>query len=321
VFPNTDTRVMLRDDAGFSKKAGRCANTGPPLRCSHSEQDNAVTKKKHSTEQTQLSFQLPYWPDHLRGVPWVVLRTALFAPVRRGTRRAMQRETIEAISDWKITYTGFQLDQADLDVFEHVLHLAHRASLGSVVVFRTREMLKELDRSSGKSDREWLLRSLDRLQACAIELKLGDIAYTGSLIQEQGRIDGKNGSGQHYVRLNPNISNLYDHGYDMVNWQIRKSLGSNQLAKWLHGFVVTLRQPLTFKIQKLADLSNSHYSRPRDFRNAIEEAAAKLKTVGINLLIQWDMSRSNVTLCLGKKEDVVPRQMFLGSENASGQPA
>jgi len=276
-----------------------------------------VTKKKHSTEQTQLSFELPYWPDHLRGIPWVVLRTALFAPVRRGTRRAMQRETIEALSDWKITYTGFQLDQADLDVYEHVLHLAHRASLGSVVMFRTREMLKELDRSFGKSDREWLLRSLDRLQACAIELRLGDITYTGSLIQEQGRVESEHGGGQHYVRLNPNISRLYDHGYDMINWQVRKALGSNQLAKWLHGFVVTLRQPLTFKIQKLADLSNSHYSRPRDFRNAIEDAAARLKPLGINLMIQWDMSRDNVTLHLGKKEDAAPRQMRLDGANAA----
>jgi len=230
----------------------------------------------------------------------------------------MQRETIEAISDWKITYTGFQLDQADLDVFEHVLHLSHRAGIGSVVMFRPREMLKELDRSFGKSDREWLLRSLDRLQACAVELKLGNATYTGSLIQEQGSIDDKNGNGQHYVRLNPNISNLYDHGYDMVDWQTRKSIGSNQLAKWLYGFVVTLRQPLTFKIQKLADLSNSHYSRPRDFRNAIKEAATKLKTVGINLIIQWDMSHSNVTLCPGKKEDASPMQLPLNAENASG---
>lgn len=259
-----------------------------------------MTKNENSS--TQLQLQLPQWPDHLRGVPWVALRTALFAPVRRGARRALQREKLEAIADWKITYTGFQLDQADLDVYEHVLHLARRLPLGNVVEFKTREMLAELGRSVGKSDREWLLKSLDRLQACAIEFRLGDVAYTGSLIQEQGRMEEAKTGGQHYVRLNPKISNLYDHGFSTISWENRKLLGSNQLAKWLHNFVVTLRQPLTFKIEKLMALSNSHYSRPRDFRNALEEAAALLAPLGVNLIVQWDTKRGNVTLSLGKKD-------------------
>ena len=261
-----------------------------------------MTKKEHSTGD-QLSLSLPYWPDHLRGVPWVALRTALFAPVRRGARRAMQRETLEAIADWKITYTGFQLDQADLDVYEHVLHLARRIPLGNIVEFRTRQMLEELGRAQGKSQREWLLKSLDRLQACAIEFKLGDVTYTGSLIQEQGRIDDAKGGGKHYVRLNPKLSSLYDHGYNTISWESRLALGSNQLAKWLHNFVVTLRKPLTFPIAKLMALSNSHYERPRDFRAALDEAAALLVPLGVNLILQWDTRRGNVTLSLGKADE------------------
>lgn len=258
-----------------------------------------MTKKESNT---QLPLQLPFWPDHLRGVPWVALRTALFAPVRRGARRAMQRETLEAIADWKITYTGFQLDQADLDVYEHVLHLARRQPLGNIVEFRTRQMLDDLGRASGKSQREWLLKSLDRLQACAIEFKLGEVTYTGSLIQEQGRVDDARGGGKHYVRLNPKLSSLYDHGYNTIRWESRLALGSNQLAKWLHNFVATLTKPYTFPIAKLAALSNSHYERSRDFRAAFEDAAALLVPLGINLIMQWDIRRGNVTLSLGKKE-------------------
>lgn len=260
-----------------------------------------MTKQEHST---QLSLQLPYWPDHLRGVPWVALRTALFAPVRRGARRAMQREVLEAIADWKITYTGFQLDQADLDVYEHVLHLARKTPLGSVVEFRTRQMLKDLNRASGKSQREWLLKSLDRLQACAIEFRLGDVTYTGSLIQEQGRVDDPKGTGgRHFVRLNPKLISLYEHGYNSINWEARMALGSNQLAKWLHNFVVTLKKPYTYKIDKLAALSNSNYERARDFRNAVDDAAALLRPLGINLILQWDVRRGNVTMSLGKQDE------------------
>ena len=248
-----------------------------------------------SANQAQLNLQLPQWPDHLRGVPWVALRTALFAPVRRGARRTYSREKLEAISDWQIVYTGFQLDQADLDVYECVLHVARSVPLGGVVEFRPRELLRQLGRSVGKSDREWLLRSLDRLQACAIEFKLGPVSYTGSLIQDQGRVETDDGSWRHFLRLNPKIGSLYDHGFNMVSWETRMQLGSNQLAKWLHGFTASLSRPLTFPVAKVASLSNSHYARERDFRFALEKAVAELDALGVHLRLDWDLRKSHVT--------------------------
>jgi len=47
------------------------------------------------------------------------------------------------------------------------------------------------------------------------------------------------------------MSILDDHGYDLVGWYIRRSLGGNQLIKWRYGCVVSLRRPITFKLQTL----------------------------------------------------------------------
>lgn len=240
-------------------------------------------------------FSLPFWPDHLRGVPWVALRTALFAPVKPGTRRTMQREELAGIGGVQIRYTGIQLDQADLDVYEQVLHIMRETPLGRPVEFRTRQLLADLGRSQGGGDREWLLKSLARMQACAIEFKVENTTYSGSLIDEQGRVDEEGIQGRHFVRLNPKIATLYEHGFSTLSWHKRLALGKNQLAKWLFSFAADLSRPLTFKVEKLMALSNSNYKRQRDFRAALEDAAALVREQGIFLELHFD-KRGNVTL-------------------------
>ena len=68
-------------------------------------------------------IQLPLWPEPKRGAPNVVLRGALFAAVHKD-RRYMDRELLTAQRGITIRFTGKQLDQADLDVWEQALHLA-----------------------------------------------------------------------------------------------------------------------------------------------------------------------------------------------------
>jgi len=238
---------------------------------------------------------LPFWPDHTRGVPWVALRSALFAPVRSGTRRSMQREKLASISTYEIRFTGIQLDQADLDVYEQVLHLAKAIPLGRAVEFKTRQMLSELGRSQGGKDREWLLKSLARMQACAIEFRLsegGPAVYIGSLILRQGRVENEKeaatGSGMHYLILDEKLASLYDSGFSTQNWANRLKLGKNQLAKWLFGFASDLSRPLTFKVDALMQMSNSNYKRVRDFKAALEDAAAANRAAGVNLFLVFD---------------------------------
>lgn len=267
---------------------------------------NAITQRGFpTTSDAQLS--LPLTPDHLRAVPWVALRSALFAPVKRGARDLLSRQPLATVGDdWKIIYSGARLDQADLDVLEQVLHIARTGTLGELIQFRTRDMLQALNRSTGKSDRDWLLASLARLQACAIEFKSSkdpSRSYTGSLIQEQGRVDAEDGtSGKHFVAINPRLTSLYSAGYTQLDWNERMALGSNQLAKWLHGFMHQ-GGPLTWKVENLRALSNSNYARDRDFRDAMNSAAAAVNAVRKTrkLLLKWDKDKVTMTVVHAEK--------------------
>lgn len=54
-----------------------------------------------------------------------------------------------------IRYTGQQLDQCDLDVWEQCLHLS-RQQLGLKVRFAGHAFLRALGRATDKSQHEWL---------------------------------------------------------------------------------------------------------------------------------------------------------------------
>ena len=71
-------------------------------------------------------IQLPLWPAAKRGAPNAVLRAALFAAIQGKGRVALDRATLGAQDGVTIRYTGWQLTQSDLDVWEQALHLAGR---------------------------------------------------------------------------------------------------------------------------------------------------------------------------------------------------
>ena len=102
-------------------------------------------------------IQLPLWPEPKRGAPNAVLRGALFAAVQGKDRQYMHRQELIAAQDGiTIRYTGEQLDQADLDVWEQALHLARTQALGTECYFTAHGFLKALGRQTGKSGHEWL---------------------------------------------------------------------------------------------------------------------------------------------------------------------
>ena len=104
-------------------------------------QQRAATEKRGPAEV----IQLPLWPEPKRGAPNAVLRSALFAAIQGKGRRYMDRKQLIATQDGvTIRYSGGQLDQADLDVWEQTLHLARTQALGSRCYFTVHGFLKTL---------------------------------------------------------------------------------------------------------------------------------------------------------------------------------
>ena len=146
-------------------------------------------------------IQLPLWPEAERGAPNAVLRGALFAAIQGKGRQYMLRKELIATQDGvRMRYTGGQLDQADLDVWEQVLHLARTQPLGTRCYFTAHSFLKALGRSTGKHDHDWFGEALARLSATSVEITAGRRTYFGSLI-DRGVRDEE--TGRYVVEINP----------------------------------------------------------------------------------------------------------------------
>jgi hypothetical protein len=121
-------------------------------------------------------------PEAVRGAPNDILRSALFAAIQGKGRQHLENRLIASVESISIKYTGEQLDQSDLDVWEQVIHLARQTQLGTVCEFKGGTFLKALGRSTGKKDYQWLDRVLSRLTACEVRFMCPGYTYGCGLI-------------------------------------------------------------------------------------------------------------------------------------------
>ncbi len=147
------------------------------------------------------------------------------------------------------------------NVWEGALHLARLIPLGDRIEFSEKSFLKMIGRGGedgkniGKSDREWLKKTLARLQANSIEVKQGPYAYGGSLVDEYFRDEI---SGRYILILNPRMKVMFGRdGWTQIDWSIRQMLRGYPLAQWLHGFYSTHAKPYFLKVETLHKLCGS----------------------------------------------------------------
>lgn len=234
--------------------------------------------------------QLPLWPEPDRGIPNSILRSALFGIVRRGRRRYVDKELIASWQGVTIRYTGIKLDQSDLDVWLLTVHLARHHALGSQIRFSAYSFLKEIGRTKGKQNREWLKGVLGRLTANAVEISVGGRAYVGSLVHEFFHDEHTN---EYVVTANPRLATLFDDGYALLVWQRRSALRSD-LAKWIHCFILSHPPGALHRIgtEGLLELCGSESKNIREFRQRLREAMGELE--GIGEVKEWRLTQNSV---------------------------
>jgi hypothetical protein len=252
-------------------------------------------------------YQLPIWPEPTRGIPNPVLRGALFAAVQGKNRAVFQRELLACQKGLQIRFTGIQLDQSDLDVWEQALHLARLQPLGTVCEFSVYGFLKALGRKTGKSEHEWLKNSFARLMGCGVELtdQLERKTYGGSLLEFM-RDDQ---SGRYVVIFNPKILTFYEGGWTAIDWQDRQLLRGKPLALWLHGYLATHAKPYPIKIETVRSLSGSRNKQMIGFKRSLIAALNELKK--IEFILSFDFEGDNVLI---NKPPTPSQQRFLFSQ-------
>ena len=234
------------------------------------------------TPQPAKVVRLPLWPAELRTCPSCVLRSALFGVVQRGRRKALEGEILATWEGVIIRYTGWRLDQADLDVWLASLHLAREHHLGVRVPVTVNAMLRAMGRPTDGRSHEWFKGAIRRLTACAVEITAGHKTLGGPLIEGFERDEP---TGEHVLYLSPWLAELFeDDNYTRIDWEIRLDLGMD-LAKWLHGYIAshraTEKNPHRIGLERLQALCGSDRGRLRNFRDDVRKAMAQLQAAGV----------------------------------------
>jgi hypothetical protein len=244
---------------------------------------------QNAPKQSAAVIQLPLWPDPARGTPNDVLRSALFAAIQGKGREYIEDRLIAAVDGISIRYTGRQLEQSDLDVWEQVLHLARQHPLGTVCYFKGGAFLKSIGRSAGKSDYKWLATVLTRLTACEVRFKRPGYTHGRGLIASY---DIDEHTRLYRVSVDPDTAKLYTAGWTAIDWHQRQQLRGKPLALWLHGYYATHAKPLPVKVDTLRSLSGSHDKTLRSYRQKLRRALDELKAIGA--IASWQIDAADL---------------------------
>lgn len=218
--------------------------------------------------------QLPLWAEATRGTPNSFLRGALFAAIQGKEREYIKGQVLASRDGIKIRFTGMQLDQSDLDVWEQAAELARSHPLGNVCHFRFHAFLKALGRPTGKAQHEWLKEVFRRLMSSGVEITHGKYTYGGSMLEFACDEE----TGVYILHLNPKILSMYKAGWSAIDFETRKKLRRKPLALWLHGYLSSNAENYNTKIETLHRLSGSKTKELKHFKTNLRTALTDLET-------------------------------------------
>ena len=243
----------------------------------------ASVKKAEATRPAEL-IQLPLWYEPERGAPNSFLRSALFAAIQSKDRRYLKGVELAASKDVSIKFTGEQLNQEDLSVWETLVHLGREHPLGNVCQFTAHGLLKKLGLNTGGKEHLRLHQTITRMIACAVEIKHEGKIYIGSLIEEAFGEDRNGGAGEpqrrYALKLNRALINLFgERQWTAILWDQRLQLRRRPLAQALHGYYSSHRTPLPVKVETLRQFVGSTNEQKADFKRHLKAALTELVKV------------------------------------------
>jgi len=232
-----------------------------------------------SVSTSKKPMHLPLWAPSNRGTPNAFLRGALFSATQGKDRRLYQRELIATLDGFEIRYTGIQLNQADLDLWETLLHLSRTNPLGEEAKFSGYGILQELGKNKSKRDYDSLKDSLARLGSAYVEVtQKGKKTFFGGLCSISGEIDEE--TGDYRFKLNGGLHCLFNSGWSQIDYEQRKLLQKKPLALWLHGFYSSHASPYPIKIETIHRLCGSETKEIKHFKSSLKKAHEDLVSIG-----------------------------------------
>lgn len=265
------------------------------------------SKIKASEKRKVEDTQLPLWSFDRYGVPRSMVRCSLFGSNSiiniseeelkdsKNLNKYQTKKTLESLSNYKIQYTGYTLNQEILDVFMTVIdmHSKKKLHIGEESVsFTGYEILKNLSSAGsgfgGGSGYARLKFYLTLLQSGNINIECFDKAknktagFTGSLIRKyEYELDHGSNKSVFKVWFEPEILNLFKDGITEMYKDQREKLGRRQLAKWLLAFYASHTSAFDYDIETIYRLSGSGIKSMHKFKQKLNESINALINVGL----------------------------------------
>ena len=231
-------------------------------------------------------LQLPLWPEPKRGTPNSFIRSALFAAIQSKDRVFLKEATLASQKGIAVKFTGEQLNQEDLTVWETLAHLARQHPLGHSCSFTAHGLLKSLGLHTGLSQHKQLHSTILRLTACAVEITHEGKTYFGPLVKS-GLKDEV--TSQYNIELNRELIRLFgENQWTALDWQQRQHLRGKHLAQALHAFYSSHRQPFPIKLDTLRSYVGSKNQQKAGFKIKLRGALGEL--VAIGFLVSYEVA-------------------------------
>ena len=223
-------------------------------------------------------IQLPLWPEHKRGTPNTFLRSALFSAIQGKDRQFLKGQILAAQRGIQVKFTGQQLNQDDLTLWETLVHLAKQHPLGHSCNFTAYGLLRLMALHTGGREHRRLHDAIIRLTACAVEITHDGKTYFGPLIQS----GAKDELTSHYaIQLNRDLIRLYgETHWTALDWQQRRKLCRKPLAQALHAYFSSHRTPFPVKLEFLQGITGAKNSQPASFKRQTKTALDELVKIG-----------------------------------------
>ncbi len=249
-------------------------------------------QEKSIEKSTFKKVILPTWHDSKRGTPNTFLRSALFSAIKSRDRADMKGVILASQSGIIVTYTGEQLNQEDLSVWECLIHLAKETPLGVTCEFTAYQILKTLGVEDAGENYKQLHDVIIRLTACAVQIQHVGQTFFGSLIASGIRDDK---TGHYSITLSKDLLKLYGKTeWTAVNWDQRTLLKKKPLALTLHGYYSTHKSPYPVKLETLQSFSGSRNKQKAGFKAKVQKALEEL--VKINFLASFSIDSDLVSV-------------------------
>jgi hypothetical protein len=236
---------------------------------------------------TAMQQLLPEIFEDKRAIPNCFLRGALFGMVRKGRRALVESQPIFTMSQYKVSFSGSEMDQNDLELWDTFMYLAKNRNVENELRITLYDLCQQMRLSPTKTAYEALIARTKRLKFGVVAIKTGTKEFGGSLINNY-YIDTA-GDGKLVVEYNKKLTPLFsEEDYTLVSADIRHLLGDNQLARWLYNFYESHNKPIPFAINFLQKLCRSE-TEPKDFKRKLKNALELVKKahLAVNLKSKW----------------------------------